>query len=74
MADVQNLSEDLDVITAGVLDLVAEVEELREAIKDVVTPEQLDALDAKTEALKTLLAGPAEPEEVDEPESEDDGA
>lgn len=59
MADIQNLSDDLDQIKAGVLDAQTAIAELQAQIAAITpgaaTQEQLDALDAKTEEIKALL-------------------
>jgi len=66
MADVQNLSDDLDQIKAGVLAAQAAIADLKAQVAAIqpgaATQEQLDALDAKTEEIKALLSpAPAEP-------------
>ncbi len=64
MADIQNLSDDLDAIKAGVDAAIVLIAELKAQIAAIpagaATQEQLDALDAKTEAIKAALAPPVE--------------
>ena len=59
MADIQNLSDDLDAIKAGVDSAIVLIAELKAQIAAIpagaATQEQLDALDAKTEAIKAAL-------------------
>lgn len=59
MADIENISADLDQIKLGILDAQGAIAELKEQIAAIVpgaaTQEQLDALDAKTEEIKLLL-------------------
>ena len=60
MADIANLNEDLDAIKAGVQVALVAIEELKAQIAAIpvgaATQEQLDALDAKTEEIKSLLS------------------
>jgi predicted nucleic acid-binding Zn-ribbon protein len=64
MADIANISEDLDQIKAGVTNAIQAIADLQAQIAAIqpgaATQEQLDALDAKTEEIKAMLT-PATP-------------
>ncbi len=54
MASEQNLSDDLDVIAAKVIEIADEIKALKNQLGPV-TQEQLDALDAKAQAIAAAL-------------------
>jgi predicted nucleic acid-binding Zn-ribbon protein len=64
MADIANISEDLDQIKAGVTNAIQAITDLQAQIAAIqpgaATQEQLDALDVKTEEIKAMLT-PATP-------------
>lgn len=51
MADAQKLSDDLDAVGVAIADVAAEVAALKAQGPALITQEQLDALDAKAQAL-----------------------
>lgn len=51
MADAQKLSDDLDLVNDAIADLATEVAALKAAGPALITQAQLDALDAKAQAL-----------------------
>lgn len=57
MADFKELDSDIDDIASGVTFLATEIKALKDQVAagSPVSQEQLDALDAKAEAIKTAI-------------------
>lgn len=55
MATLQDLQDDLNDISKGIAELADEIKALKEAGVSVISQEQLDALDAKAENIKSAL-------------------